>query len=97
MKHFNIKTLTTQLRKINKESGKDVDAGIQLILNNLEIYNFLLAKFELGDLKQVYLLYQMSMSIFKQLASYNIYPDKKSSDVEVEDDFIKMKKTIEKR
>ncbi len=99
MKKFDTAKITRQLKKINVESGKDVETGIQVLTNNLEIYNILLEKFENGDMKQIYLLYQMSATITKQLSMFNIFPDKKSND-DKEDSFkelVSKVKNIEKR
>lgn len=96
MDKFNIKKITAQLNKLNRESGKDINAGIVLISNNLEIYNTLLVLFIAGDLKQIYLLYQMSATIYKQLEKFNIFPNKKELN-EKEDGFTTMKKNIENR
>lgn len=93
MKKFNISKISKELEKINKESGKDIDTGIQLLTNNLEIYNILLKAFESGDNKQIYLLYQMSATISKMLGLYNIYPDKDNGDGK-EDVFTQMKKKV---
>lgn len=100
MKKFETDKILKQLKKINKDAGKDIETGIQLIINNLEIYNTLLDKFERGDFKQVYLLYQMSSTIFKQLASFNIFPDKKESENSNNDslsELIKKVNGVEKR
>ena len=95
MEKFNLKKITTQLNKVNKDNGKDINAGIQLIINNMEIYNSLLADYALGNSKQDYILYQMSYTIFKQLNSYNIFPNKEdNTSTSKEDSFTLMKKKI---
>lgn len=94
MKKFNISKITKDLEAISANSGASADAAIQLLTNNLEIYNILLKEFEAGDKKQIYLLYQMSATISKNLQLYNIYPDK--TDTDKEDSFTTMKKAISK-
>ena len=89
MKKINISKITKQLEAINSQSNKECEAGLQVLINNLEIYNTLLKMFESGDFKQVYLLYQMSATIFKQLEKFNVFPDKFIAEAEV-DNFQKM-------
>jgi len=97
MEKFDIAKIKKQLTKINRENGKDVNAGIQLVINNCELYNKMIDTVEAGNTKAVYLLYQMSSTIFNELASWNIFPDKKAMKQDADDLFTQMKNKVEKR
>lgn len=97
MEQFDIKKIGKQLKKINADNGKDVNAGVQLVMNNMELYNTLLGKMETGQVKTMYLLYQVSSTIFNQLREFNIFPDKKAMKQDADDFFNQVKSKVEKR
>ncbi len=95
---FNIKKLTRQLKKINKENNKPCDAGIQLITNNMMVYNELVDNINYKETKTLYLIYQMSATVFNQLKEFQIFPDKKKADNDDQDDKLTLiKKKFETR
>lgn len=74
MKKYNIANLRKELGEINAKNNIQSDAAINIIINNAEIYNTLIDKLKAGDDKKLYVLYQMSATIFKQLKDFNIMP-----------------------
>ena len=107
---FDSAKIQRQLRKINKENNQPVDTGIQIIINNIIIYNNLVDKINYSEIKTLYLIFQMSSTIFNELKNFNIYPQKKTAKEkndelkkiekekeEKEDTFLMMKARIEHR
>lgn len=82
---FDTKKYKKQLRKVNKENNKPIDAGIILIINNMEVYNQLVENIDPTNSKAAYLIYQLSATIFNQLRDFQIFPDKKK-DKDVDND-----------
>lgn len=99
MKKFDLKKIEKELRDINKENDIKTTAGIQLILNNIMLYNDLVDLYESGEMGKVYILYQLTGSIFKQLDKYNIYPDSTKEKITKSTDYVfdKIKNKVEKR
>lgn len=95
IKKFDVKKITTQLKKINKDNNKPVEAGIQLLINNMLVYNHLVEDVDFKATKTLYLIYQMSSTIMNQLDKFNIFPDKKAlKELANEDSFTEMKKKV---
>jgi hypothetical protein len=83
IKLFNVKKVENELQSINDNNQIETKAAIQLITNNLELYNSLVRDFKNGDSKKVYILYQLNGQIFKQLKEFGILPsDKKNNLIE---------------
>lgn len=95
MDKFDIKKITAQLKKVNKNENKDIYAGIQIILNNMEIYNTLIDNFDHTKSKELYIIYQLSVTLFKQLEKFGVFPYAKTlKESEKEDSFTIMKKRV---
>lgn len=77
MEKFNVEKIEKNLIKVAKENNIRDMAAVHLIINNMMIYNELLQKQIEGDDKKLYLLYQMSSTIFKQLSEFHLVPLKK--------------------
>lgn len=92
---FDTAKVSKELKKICKSSNIPTTA-IELILNNMNMYNTILELFEQGDTKKVYLLYQMNGQIFNQLKEFKLTPNKKDNGSAEEssnlDDILKKKK-----
>ena len=103
MKKFVISRIEKELMEINELNGIKTKSAIQLVINNMYIYNKLLEEFQDGDTKKVYILYQLNGQIFKQLKEFKVLPSaiKEMNDRPEEegvDDFIQnLKNKIEKR
>ena len=89
MKKINISKITKQLEAINSQSNKECNAGIQLIVNNIEIYNTFVYDFDITNSKNVYMICNLSQTIYNQLKYFNVFPDKKTKEIEI-DNFQKM-------
>jgi len=76
---FDQNKIQRQLRKINKINNQPVDAGIQIIINNIIVYNNLVERIDYKEIKTMYLIFQMSSTIFNELKSFNIYPKRKTA------------------
>jgi hypothetical protein len=74
IKKFSVSKIEKELMDINKDYNMKSTVAVQVVVNNLLIYNTLLEKYLNGDEKNIYLLYQMSSTIFKQLKEYNLLP-----------------------
>lgn len=95
IKKFDVKKITAQLKKINKDNNKPVEAGIQIVINNMLVYNHLVEDIDFKQTKTLYLIYQMSSTITNMLDKFNIFPDKKAlKELEKEDSFTELKKTV---
>lgn len=77
MEKFDTKKHEKLLKKVAKDTDTNADATIFLILNNMLLYNDLITEYESGKTSKSYLLYQLSGSIFKQLAAFQQVPAKK--------------------
>lgn len=85
IKKFAVSRIEKELKMINKLYNIKSDVAIHLLINNLKIYNDLLDKYISGDSKNIYLMYQMSSTIFKQLKEYNLLPtSNKDGEVQIE-------------
>lgn len=76
MDKFNIAESKKVLKEAAKNSGTNSKLPIQVILNNMDIYNGLIDDYRDGDSKKVYLIYQMSSTIFNQLSTFGLVPPK---------------------
>ena len=91
MKKFAIRTIEKQLLEINKKNGVSTNAAVQLIVNNLQLYNDLLYRYtKQDDTSLVFILYQINGQIFKQLKEFKILPSAVKMIDDKEDAFTKM-------
>jgi len=91
MKKFAIRIIEKQLLEINKKNGVSTNAAVQLIVNNLQLYNDLLFRYtKQDDTSLVFILYQINGQIFKQLKEYKILPSAVKMIDDKEDGFTKM-------
>ena len=88
MEKFDIKKAAKQLKKTAELAEINADATIFLIQNNMMLYNDLIDAYLLGDTAKVYLMYQLSGSIFKQLAAFQQVPTKQKEVKKTEDSVI---------
>jgi hypothetical protein len=77
VKKFNIKKIEEELKEINTANDIQTTAVIQLVINNMNLYNEMLDVYKGGDTNKVFLLYQLNGQIFKQLKEFNIMPSSK--------------------
>lgn len=98
MKKIVIKNIKSDLELLNADKSTT-----ELILNNVMLYNDLVEKYKNGDVKNMYLMYQLNNQIIKQMEGIkNINLKEKSISLKnsngvEEDPFEQMKKRIEKR
>ena len=91
MKKFAIRIIEKQLLQINKKNGVSTNAAVQLIVNNLQLYNDLLFRYtKQDDTSLVFILYQINGQIFKQLKEFKILPSAVKMIDDKEDGFTKM-------
>jgi len=91
MKKFAIRIIEKQLLEINKKNGVSTNAAVQLIVNNLQLYNDLLFRYtKQDDTSLVFILYQINGQIFKQLKEFKILPSAVKMIDDKEDGFTKM-------
>lgn len=76
MEQFNITKSKKELKSAAENSDTKADLAIQIILNNMAIYNDLILGYDLGDTKKNYLIYQMSSTIFNELKEFGLVPPK---------------------
>jgi hypothetical protein len=85
MNQFDIPETRKQLKKINKANGITLHTAIDLIVNNMQLYNDVLEKVCGGEEKYIWMLYPLNSTIFKQLKEFGIMPSsKKINDVQEE-------------
>lgn len=95
IKKFPVTKIEKELLDINKKSNIKSNAAVQVVINNLKIYNQLLDEYMGGKSTNIYLLYQMSSTIFKQLKEYKILPsDVQNGDGENDYEFNKFIKNV---
>lgn len=97
MKKFNIKTIEKELLEINQENKIKSKAAVQLVVNSLLIYNQLLDDYNNGKQNNLYLLYQMSSTVFKMLKEYKIIPSTVEDNKEETDSFNEFVNTFKKK
>lgn len=88
MDKFNIATSKRDLKAAAKITETKADLSIQVILNNMAIYNGLIDDYREGDTKKAYLMYQMSSTIFNQLAAFGLVPPKVKESKKTEESII---------
>lgn len=76
MDKFDIIKAKKELKSAAEKSGTSAALSIQVVLNNMEMYNKLVDELRLGDSKKIYLIYQMSATIFTQLEKFGLVPPK---------------------
>jgi hypothetical protein len=86
MKKFNIKKHQKELTDINEVCKIKSTAAVQLVINNMMIYNQCLDDFNGGEQNKLYILYQMSSTIFKQLKEYKLLPTSIEEDTDKDED-----------
>jgi len=82
---FNISKTEKQLKKVAQESQTNSDLLIQLIINNIILYNNLVELYNGGEEKHGYKIYQLSILINKNLSQFKQIPNK---EVDTEDDIL---------
>mgnify|MGYP000902866594 CR=1 FL=1 len=103
MKKFNVKKAEKELTEISHNHNITTNVATQVVINNMMIYNTLLDQYvKEGKTNNIYLLYQMSSTIFKQLKEYKIVPstvEEKTGDEDAFQNFVGTynKKQIEVR
>jgi len=76
MEKFDVNKHTKLLKKVAKDSNIVADSTILLITNSMCLYNNLVDEYEAGNSNRSYLMFQLSGSIFKQLAIFGQVPAK---------------------
>ncbi|MBV5313249.1 MAG: hypothetical protein JZU47_08135 [Prolixibacteraceae bacterium] len=94
MKKINISKTKIQLTKIVEENNLS-NFPINLIQNNIEIYNNLIENIDISNTKNVYIVTNLSTTIFNQLKHYNIFPEKKHTKNDESDSFIQLVNKIQ--
>ena len=99
LKEFDVIKIEKQLKKTTKDNGIDNLSAVQIVVNLMMLYNDLITGYNAGDLKKVYILYQISGQIFNQLKVFGIYPDSKLAEKSEKEEYIfnAVKKNVEKR
>lgn len=100
MEKYNIKEVTTKLKKVNKEAGKDANYNIVALINNMELYNMILDNLDTSNIRQQYMIYQLSATIQNSLKLFKVFPDKKNEPEGEKDslsELVKKVNGIEKR
>lgn len=78
MEKFDITAMEKQLKKVNRDNNLPSNSGaLNIITNSMMMYNDLITLINSGDNNKMYLLYQLSATIFKQLAEFQLVPVKK--------------------
>jgi len=90
MKKLNMKKLKSDLDELDIQQTTK-----ELIINNIQLYNDLVATYTDGNYKLGYFLYQLNMQIFKQLQELR-KEMKKDSDDTTDDAFTSMIDSIKK-
>ena len=62
MKKINLKNTKEELQKYSPDNSM-----LELILNNIELYNDLIRKYKAGEKVNVYTIYQLNVQLTKQL------------------------------
>jgi hypothetical protein len=88
MEKYDIAKSKKALKAAAEITGTKADLPINVILNNMEIYNNLILEYITGDTKKAYLMYQMSSTIFNQLAAFGLVPPKAKAIKKGDDDAI---------
>jgi len=85
LKKFQVLKIEKELLAINADKGINCQGAVQLIVNNLRLYNEVIDQYRDGDASKLYLIYQINGQIFKQLKEFNILPSSKLMTANKED------------